>query len=433
MGRRPRQGFDRIGWCAVTTTTTTSARSLEDRLTLLYNHDEEQLKDPFALYKEMRQSQPVMRINGVVVVSRYDDIQDVFRDTEQFSNRRMTGSRVAQRRLTLTAEELPMYDHLLAHDTHHIGQNDPPDHTRLRRFVNQPFSARAIDAQRQTVVDLANGILDEIDAQGDDPFDLALYSWRLPFAVVCRMLDIPDAKVVEFRDPALAWRRGLGSNYDNLPEAFEAIRFMEDYVGRVVEDRRHVPSSGDLISHLLAADIDGSRLSDAELVTMFALMLTSGNANDAISNAVITLSEHPEQRQFLVDNPDDWRGAVDEFFRYCPPAHGVHRVAKVDCEIGGFPVKTGETVRLVVASAGRDENKFESPETLDVTRKEAREHLDFGFGLHRCVGQWLARLDIEVGLRELYRRHPELTVAGPFEFRSEYQFRGPKVLMVTRG
>jgi cytochrome P450 len=103
-----------------------------------------------------------------------------------------------------------------------------------------------------------------------------------------------------------------------------------------------------------------------------------------------------------------------------------------DQEIAGFPVRAGETVRLVVASANHDPARFADPDRLDITRKDAQHQLDFGFGIHTCLGQWLARLDIEVGLRVLYERYPDLRVAGPFRYRREYQFRGPERLMIAK-
>ena len=166
---------------------------------------------------------------------------------------------------------------------------------------------------------------------------------------------------------------------------------------------------------------------------MFTVMLTSGNANDMISNAVIALDRWPDQRALLRDQPELMSNAVEEFFRYCPSAHGVHRAVAQDAEIAGFPVYAGETLRLLVTSANHDPDRFPEPERLDLTRKDARHHVDFGIGIHVCLGQWLARMDIEVGLSTLYARHPDLRVAGPFRYRREYNFRGPEQLMVSRG
>lgn len=415
-----------------------SGISLEEKLRRLYDLDEQMLLDPFAIYTQMREERPVLRINGVVIVSRYEDVKAVFRDTDTFSNKRQLGSRVTQRRASLSKEDLALYDHLIEHDTHHIGLSDPPEHTHLRRFVNQAFSANAISAMRETVVGIANDILDEIEMNEGDQFDFSLYSYRLPFSVVCRMLEIPDDQQDNFKKWAAATRRGLGTNYENLHEAYDSIRHIENYVNDLVRRRRAEPSdpagaaSSDLVSNLIAIDTDGSRLSDAELVTMFSVMLTSGNTNDMISNAVIALAQFPDQRDLLIRQPELMRGAVDEFFRFAPPAHGVHRVAMKECDIAGFPVEAGETVRLLVASANHDSDVFGKPDELDIRRANARQQLDFGFGLHTCLGQWLARMDVEVGLTELYRRFPRLTVETPIHYRREYQFRGPAHLRVNR-
>lgn len=409
---------------------------IEDRAARFFALDPAMLADPWSLYADLREGAPLLRVGPVVVISRYDDIKMILRDTERFSNRRQSGSRVTQRRASLSGAELAMYDHLIGHDSHHLGLNDQPDHTRLRRFVAQAFSARAVSALRGEAEQIAEELLDRIDARGEDSFDLGDFSFYLPFRVVCRMLQIPDVDVESFRGWALAARRGLGTNYENLAETHDAVRNIEAYVHEVIRSRR--PGSAgeeagdDLVSNLLAMGEDGSGLSDAELTTMFTVMLTSGNANDMISNAVIALDSWPEQRALLNERPELLKNAIEEFFRYCPSAHGVHRVVAIDTDIDGFEVKAGETLRLVVASANHDPARFPDPERLDIEREDAKHHLDLGFGIHTCLGQWLARLDIEVGLTALYRRYPELRVAGSFDYRPEYNFRGPVRVMVAR-
>ncbi|MFJ8600127.1 cytochrome P450 [Streptomyces shenzhenensis] len=408
---------------------------LAERAERFYGLDEELLRDPWTLYADLREHAPVLRVGSAVVVTRYDDVKELFRNTDGFSNKRWTGSRVTQRRASLAPDEVEKYDYLIRLDVNHIGQNDRPNHTRLRKFVSQAFSRRAIDNLRERATGIANDLCDEIDASGDDPVDLSTLSWRLPFLVVCSMLGVPDAEIATFRSWALAIRRGLGTNYDNLDAAFDATQRLEAYVLELIRERRArgVGDGGDLVGNLVAEDLEGTvPLTDAELVAMFAVMLTTGNANDMISNAVIALDERPDQKALLRQDPALLRPAIEEFLRFCPSAHGVHRVAVGDQEIAGFPVRAGETVRLVVASANRDPARFADPDRLDITRKDAQHQLDFGFGVHTCLGQWLARLDIEVGLRVLYERYPDLRVAGPFRYRREYQFRGPERLMIAK-
>ncbi|MFE7979317.1 cytochrome P450 [Streptomyces shenzhenensis] len=408
---------------------------LAERAERFYGLDEELLRDPWTLYADLREHAPVLRVGSAVVVTRYDDVKELFRNTDGFSNKRWTGSRVTQRRASLAPDEVEKYDYLIRLDVNHIGQNDRPNHTRLRKFVSQAFSRRAIDNLRERATGISNDLCDEIDASGDDPFDLSTLSWRLPFLVVCSMLEVPDAEIATFRSWALAIRRGLGTNYDNLDAAFDATQRLEAYVLELIRERRArgVGDGGDLVGNLVAEDLEGTvPLTDAELVAMFAVMLTTGNANDMISNAVIALDGRPDQKALLRQDPALLRPAIEEFLRFCPSAHGVHRVAVGDQEIAGFPVRAGETVRLVVASANRDPARFADPDRLDITRKDAQHQLDFGFGVHTCLGQWLARLDIEVGLRVLYERYPDLRVAGPFRYRREYQFRGPERLMIAK-
>jgi hypothetical protein len=395
--------------------------------------DEEMLADPYALYREMRDTQPVMRVGNVVAVSRYDDIKKIFRDPRTFSSNRTQGSRVTLKRASLTGSDLDKYDALLRHERGQIGLQDMPGHTRLRRFVNEVFSPATIATMQDEVARTANGLLDELDLSGDGVFDLTEFSYRLPFMVVCRLLAIPEMDILSFRNWARTLRRGLGTNWENLDEAHAATRNIEEFVHRLIADRRSAGPQDprDVVAALVNAEVDGTHMSDQELVTMFTVMLTSGNTNDLIANAIIALDDWPDQRALLLEDRSRMRNAVEEFFRYCPSVHGVHRVAAVDCEIAGFPVRAGETVRLMVASANHDPRRFDDPERLDVTRPDARQHLDFGFGIHTCLGQWLARLNIETALAVLLERVPDVRPVRPVRYRREYNFRGPERLLAT--
>jgi len=418
----------------MTTSTVPAANAgLQDRVSRFYALDEELLADPYALYREMREAQPVMRVGNVVAVARYDDVKAIFRDPRAFSSNRAQGTRVTRKRAGLEGSALDKYDALLRHERGQISLNDMPEHTRLRRFVSAVFSPAAVAGMRGAATATAGQLLDDLELSGQEPFDLTEFSYRLPFLMVCRMLAIPSPEVAAFRTWARALRRGLGTNWENLDEAHAAIRHIEEFVRGLIAERRSGALTGarDLVASLIAAEVDGTRLTDQELVTMFTLMLTSGNTNDMIANAVIALTDWPGQRALLLDDPARMRNAVEEFFRYCPSVHGVHRVAAADCEIAGFAVQAGETVRLMVASANHDPGKFPDPERLDLTRPNAREHVDFGFGIHTCLGQWLARLNIETALTALLERVPQVRAVQPVRYRREYNFRGPERLLAT--
>jgi cytochrome P450 len=407
--------------------------SLQERVDRFFALDEEMLADPYSLYRDMRETQPVMRVGNAVAVSRYDDIKQIFRDPLTFSSNRQKGTRVTEKRATLEGAALDKYDAMLRHERGQIGLQDMPGHTRLRRFVNQVFSPGAMSAMRSRATAVANELLDEIDWQDGDVFDLTEFSYRVPFLVISQMLAIPELEVATFRTWARALRRGLGTNYENLDEAYAATKNIEEFVVRLIEERRAgaVDQPHDLVAGLVNAEVDGTHMSEQELITMFTVMLTSGNTNDMIANAVVALDEWPDQRALLLKDPSLMSNAVEEFFRYCPSVHGVHRAANVDCEIAGFAIRAGETVRLIVASANHDPGKFDDPERLDLTRENARQHVDFGFGIHTCLGQWLARVNIDAALTVLLERLPNVAVVKPVRYRREYHFRGPERLLVT--
>ncbi|GAA1947945.1 cytochrome P450 [Nocardioides panacihumi] len=402
----------------------------------LFTFDDALLQDPFPLYERMRQHAPVVRVGSVVAVARYEDVQRVLRGPVTFSSVRSRGSRVTDRLAGLAGADRDKYDYLVRHDLTHIGQQDPPEHERLRGFVNRVFSRSRIAATRAEMTELAESLLDEIEADGGGPFDLSRLSYRLPFRWMCRMLAVPEVEVEKFRGWAMDLRVGLGTNHENLEASYAATRNVDAWVRDLIADRRARVSGADcpdedLVSQLVAEERDGQGLTDEELVSMFTVMLTTGNTNDLISNAVITFAAHPDQRRAALDDPAVLRNGIEELFRFAPPVHAAHRVARVDCEIAGVPVRAGETVRLMLASANRDPERFADPDIFDVRRSDARHHVDFGHGIHVCLGQWLSRLEIEVALTTLYERFGDLAPVGPVRYRRNYAFHGTDQLLVA--
>lgn len=398
----------------------------------LYALEPNAMRERYDIYARVREAAPISRIGPIVSVARYGDIKNVLRDPETFSSIRSAGKRLEARKAQLSPEQIPMLDRLVAHGDATMTQTDDPRHARLRRFVNDVFSAARIAETRSRLEDISERLLDDIDRQNVSRVDIIeQFTFKLPLAAICALLGVPDEEVEQMRHWGGAINTTLGTDYSNVEEAYDALRHFEHYVQNVVTGiRRGRATDNALIAALLTPDDDGNVLSETDMVALFVQLLISGNVNTLMANALITLDEHPDQAAILRSEPKLIRGAIEEMFRYRSSIHAIHRVATRDTEIAGFPVHEGESVRLLLAAANRDPEKFVNPDHFDVRRKNARQHLGLGFGIHTCLGQWLSRLDIDVGLNALYRRYRNIVLDGPVEYMSNFTMYGPEQLFV---
>jgi cytochrome P450 len=413
--------------------TSAGTPSAQEQVERLFGLDQDLLNDPYPVYAAMRAEQPVMRLGPIVVVSRYDDVKAVLRDPATFSSIRASGSRDLARAAELSPDDAAKFHELTNFEGRGMANLDEPEHARIRRFVNSTFTSGSINQLRDDVEQIVTSLLDEIDARGQQEFDLiGEFSYPLPFKIICGLLGVDDSEIEMLRGWAGEIRRGIGTSYANLPEAYAATMAYRDFIGKIVRAHRQDPSgSTSLVAQLVAPGEDGTMLEDADLESLFIQLMTSGNTNDLIANALIALQANPEQAAILRDDPTKVRAAVEEFFRYCPSIHMIHRVATQDTEIGGFPVAAGETIRLLLASANHDPAKFEDPETMDVTRKNARQHLGLGFGIHTCLGQWLSRQEAELAVIAILERYPSFRITGPVNYRKNMNLHGPDELLVS--
>lgn len=407
------------------------ARELADQL---FRLDPAAHEDRYPIYAALRQEAPVHRWGPMTVVARYEDVKQALRNTEALSSGRASGSVMDSVREGMTPEQLSKLERVLANDTLWLVKADDPEHARLQRFVTSTFARPRILQMRDRVQRITDALLD--DAEGSNPGSMELMealAFQLPLLVVCDLLgaDVEDsAKIKEWSDQIAV---AISTEYQNIDAVYEAILNFEEYIGQLIERGRAVSEPTDLFQHLVATTAEGEHLTDTELVAMFTLLLFAGHetTTNLIANATVELLRHPDQLALLRDDPDRIGGAIDEFLRYCTSVHAIHRVATRDLELGGFPVKKGETVRLLLASANHDETAFETPERLDITRKEARRHLGMGYGIHTCLGIWLARLEVDVAITTLLRRYPNMKLVGEVEHAPGFTLYGPKAVNLT--
>jgi cytochrome P450 len=246
-------------------------------------------------------------------------------------------------------------------------------------------------------------------AEHGGPVDLIdMLAQPVPSSVICRILDLPTDRSDFFQDRVRTWM-----SLDNPPEvAQQANQNILDYFTEVVDERCEEPAD-DLISRMIINQVQTGKLSRAELLHMLQLLLVGGFDTTAnmIALGTLTLLQHPDQLTLLKNDPSLVNTAVEELLRYLSVAHQVaFRLALDDIDLGSQCIHAGEGVIAPIAAANRDPEVFADPDKFDITR-DARRHVAFGFGLHQCLGQPLARVELQVVFSKLFVRFPNLRLA----------------------
>lgn len=304
-------------------------------------------------------------------------------------------------------------------------ENEPPDHTRLRSLVAKAFARGHVERLRPRVQVMADGLLDKVDLSSG--FDLiADFAEPLPVAVIAELLGVPE----EDRHLLRPWSAAIVAMYEYGRDAVvderanvaaaEFSAYMRDLAGA----RRERPRE-DLVSHLVAAEDGGRRLTGDELVASAILLLNAGHeaSVNAFGNGVVALLAHPDQLARLRLDETLVEPAVEEFLRYDSPLQLFERTAREEVVVSGVTVPAGGKVAALLGAANRDPEAFESADAFDLTRWPNR-HIAFGAGLHHCLGAPLARMELEISLSTLIRRCPVLELAGPPVRRRTFVLRG---------
>jgi cytochrome P450 len=388
-------------------------------------------EDPYAQYAELREHDPVHRSPlEVWVLFRYDDIVGVLRDSSlsvQVDNATPTA------RMQMFAEQAPEERERGAHSILNV---DPPDHTRLRRLVSKAFTPKMVHELRPRIEALVDEALDTMAARGEADVisDLA---FPLPFTVISEMLGMPDGN----RDEVRGWSHTLTKTLDPIlsPEEVQAALTAADNMQAHVQDvlawKRDHPAD-DLLTGLLAAEDEGDRLSEIELLDQVLLLYVAGHETtvNLIGNATLALLGHPDQLSQLRSDPELDGGAVEELLRYDSPVQFSRRITTADLEVDEKTVPAGTFMLTCLGSANHDEARWgPTADELDITRPDAGQHMSFGNGIHHCLGSSLARTEAQIAIGTLVRRFPDLALAGEPERNGRVVLRGLESLPVTLG
>src|SRR5436190_46924 len=385
------------------------------------------IRNPYPYYERMRATDPVhLTQHGMYVASRHADITIVLRDKrfgKDYEDR-------TKRRYGPDIMEEPVFRNFALT----MLQQDPPDHTRLRGLVVKAFTARRVEDMRPRIQQIVDETLDRIIPQGKMDL-IEAYDFRLPVTIICDMLGIPE----EHREVFYTSSRDGGRLLDPVPLSPEEIQkgnganaMAALYFQQLFELRRKNPGD-DLITQLVQAEEEGSKLSNEELTANIILLFGAGHETtvNLIGNGLLALHRNPDQLALLKANPSLITNAIEEFLRYDSSVQMTGRVTLEDIEdLGGKRIPKGESVLCLLGSANHDPAVYpDRPEQLDIARPNVRP-LSFGGGIHFCLGAQLARIEAEIAISTLLRRLPDLRLddAENPEWRPTFVLRGLKRL-----
>jgi len=381
----------------------------------------DQLPERLAWFAEQREQAPVLwdDASGAWHLFQYDDVKRVLSDHPLFSSASDSSGAPGEAPEGIAASMIA---------------TDPPRHRQLRGLVSQAFTPKAIKQLQLRIDALAQELLGAAAPCGATEL-IRDFAAPLPVAVIAAMLGVSLARRDDFRrwsDQIVAVQPREVIDPERGPDW--AVGEMTAYFREVLVERRREPGD-DLISGLLAAEIDGRRLTEAELIGFCQLLLVAGNETtvNLIANAVICLDEHPAAAARLRREPELMPSAIEEVLRFMPPVWMPSpRRVRSDVALGGQRLREGAMVFPWLVSANRDERQFPDLNRFDITRKP-NKHLTFGHGIHACLGAPLARLEAAIALPLLLDQLSDLQVVrdAPIPVVDSGVVFGPKVLPVT--
>jgi cytochrome P450 len=394
--------------------------SLEDSVTALFEGRQDLVADPYPTYARLREEAPVFVHGGVALVSRYADVETVFRDHVRFSSD-PGGTRVAAALERLSPRQAELYREMNAFDSLFLTRIDDPQHSRMRGVVHKSFTPRVIAQMRERVQLMTDRLLRTMEGQGEVDF-IESFAYRLPLQVINALLGVPDrdAELIRGWTAAIAAYRG---SLKHLEEAHSSVIAWHEYAKELVARNRVKPATATM-SAIVEAEASGT-LSVEEVVAIFVILLIGGHetTTNLLATGLMRLHSHPEQWRALTDDLSLVPQTVEELVRYDVPVQALSRSAVTETELEGVSLAPGQSIVVLAGSANRDPSQFPDPDRLDI-RRDPERHVGFGLGRHFCLGAYLARQEATAAFESLAGRYPRMTVDLAVEWRDNPHLRG---------
>ena len=384
------------------------------------------IEDPYPVYAELRRRSPVHPLApGSVLLTRHDDVLDVYRSPHASSDKK--------REFAPKLGDSPLFEH----PTTSLVFSDPPLHTRVRRLLMGALNQRAIARMEPGLVALVDGLLDRL-ADVREPDLIEDYAARIPVEVIGNLLDVPHDE----REPLRGWSLAILSALEPAPSQAvldtgnAAVRDFLAQLRRLIAERRRDPGDpeADVLTRLLQGEVGGERLTENELLHNCIFLLNAGHetTTNLIGNGLHALMTHRGELERLAADPALLPTAVEELLRYESPLQLNNRLATAPIELRGQVIPAGTFVTLGIGAANRDPEVYAEPDRLDIARRP-NPHLAFGQGAHACAGLNVARLEARIAIGRLVARHPRVALRGEPLRDRRVRFRGFRSVPFTLG
>jgi cytochrome P450 len=374
-------------------------------------------EDPFPMYRALLEHAPLKRFSdGSVMLSRWADLDRVYRDTKTFSSDKKV-------------EFLPKFGRtpLYEHHTTSLVFNDPPLHTRVRKIMVGAMTPRALAAMEPGLIDLVDRLLDGL-AEKKEVDLIEDFAAAIPVEVIGNLFDIPHNERATLRGWSLAILGALEPvlSAEQQERGNRAVIAFKTYLGELAEKRRKSPGDPqtDVLTRLINGN-DGEFLTETELLQNCIFILNAGHetTTNLIGNAIFELTQWPEEKRRLMEIPELIDTAVDEFLRFQSPNQLGNRMTAEPAEFHGETVPAGTRIHLCIGAANRDPRQFSEPDRLDLARRP-NKHLAFAGGPHLCVGFSLARMEGRIALSRFLGKFPDYALSGTPKRTGRVRFRG---------
>ncbi|MBL8007840.1 MAG: cytochrome P450 [Ignavibacteria bacterium] len=391
----------------------------------------ENINNPYPVYHKLRSYDPVFYMKSPTgflsenlwVITRYEDITGVLINKKFGRGNRFGKSRI-------NAQNYSKLNALTQMRQHWVNFLDPPEHTRIRNFLNKAFSPKMVSNLKPDLESIAGYLVNKANR---DDFELIRdFSYPMATITVAEMFGTPK----EDRDLLDGWASQVVRTLDvvtsqftqeDLQLIYKSAEEIKGYFRKTVEEKSLNPEKNDdLISRLLTLKDNGDMLTKEEIVS--TLVLLTMDAHEApknlITNGIYALLRNPDQLEKIIKNPELTENAIDEFLRYDSPAQFTGRRTNEDEIIGGKEIKKGMQIICMLGAGNRDPDKFENPDTLDIERKNVIP-LSFGGGVHFCAGAGLAKLEAQTAVRKFLESYPGVKLKDKdYNYHSSLHSRG---------